>query len=125
MCYGVTWRTFKSIVDKKTNLTPKFFYIFLEMELSSSKIKKFLIFHEIEFSGPKLKKLYFLNKSFSYILENRTFLKKTSYISGRNFLSSKNKKNQLRKNFLYFGKWNFLTPRLKKFLYFSKCFLLT
>ena len=53
--------------------------IFLEMELSSPKIKKFIFSQK---------------KRFSYILGNRTFLpqaKKNSYISGRNFPSSRNK----------------------------------
>ena len=42
------------------------------------------------------------------------------YISGRNFPSSKNKKNPLIKSFLHFDKWNFLATSLKNFLYFRK-----
>ena len=74
------------------------------MELFSPKIKKVLIFSQ--------------KKLFLYFGTRVFFLKKTCYILGANFTSSKNKKNLLRKNFLYFGKWNFLAPKyLKAFLY--------
>ena len=39
----------------------------------------------------------------------------TLYISGRNFLTSKNKITRFEKIFLYFGKWNFKKP-----LYFRR-----
>ena len=55
------------------------------MELSSSRIKKFLIFQDLNFLAPRLKNfLYFQKWNFpvSY----------SSYISGGNFLSAKNKK---------------------------------
>ena len=85
------------------------------MELSSPKIKifhevtsklekikkkhseKFLIFQEMELSGPTFKKLIFSKQKICY--------------SGGNLQSPKNK------NFLYFGKQNFLAPILKKSLY--------
>ena len=54
--YAATWATFKS---KKKEATLKQFLIFLEMEISSSKIKKFLIFWEMELSNPKIKILIF------------------------------------------------------------------
>ena len=50
----------------------------------------------MELSGPKIKNvLIFSQKIISYISGAGTFLKKTSYISGRNFPSSKIKKNSL------------------------------
>ena len=53
------------------------------MELSSSKIKTFLILPEMKLSSSKIKKfLIFLEMGLSYI-------------SGKNFPSSKNKKNTL------------------------------
>ena len=103
------------------------------MELSNSNIKKFIIFSQ--------KKAFLIfretktPKQIPYISGNGAFLyfrkhkpKKSSYISGSNFLSSKDKKNPLLNNFLYFGKWNFLAPSLKssytvskkKLLYFRK-----
>ena len=77
----------------------KNFYIFSK--------KKNIFFGKWNFLALRLKKfLYFLKKSFSYI-------------SGRNFSSSKNKKQPPWKKFLHFGKWNFLALRLKAFLYFK------
>ena len=61
------------------------------MELSSSNIKKFIIFPEIELSSL----IFFL-----YFREKFSKFKKL-------------KKQTLKKNFLYFGKWNFLAPSLK------------
>ena len=49
--------------------------------------KIFLIFQETELSS-----FFFFFLSFSYISENKTFFKKTSYISRRKFPSLKNKK---------------------------------
>ena len=46
--------------------------------------------------------------------------KKDSYVCSGNFLSSKNVKNRLSKNFLYFGKWNLLPLRLKSYYIFLK-----
>ena len=53
----------------------------------------------------------FQETEFFYIPGNGNPLK-TFYISGSNFPSSE-------KNVLYFGKWNFLAPKINKlFLYF-------
>ena len=49
---------------------------------------------------------------------NRTF-KKTSYISGGNFPSSKNKKNTLKK-FLIFREMELSSLKLKKLLYLKR-----
>ena len=49
----------------------------------------------MEFSSPKIKKIFMLHK--------------------KNY-----EKNPLQESLLYFGKWNFLTPRLKIFFYFLK-----
>ena len=53
---------------------------------------------------------------FSYISRNRTFQaqkKKKKTGSKESYIFSKN-------IFIYFGKWNFVAPRLKKSLYFLK-----
>ena len=71
---------------------PKKFHMFLEMNLSSSKIKKCLIFPEMELSS-----LIFL------------------LISASNFLSPKNKKNTLKK-LLIFREMELSSPKLKKLL---------
>ena len=42
------------------------------------------------------------------------------YLAHFSAQAPKTKKNPPRKKFLIFGKWNFLTRRLKIFLYFSK-----
>ena len=65
--------------------------MFWEMERSGSKIKKVLIFSQ---------------KSFSYISGNGTSLK-TSYISGGNFPSSKNKKTKSEKISYFSGNGTF------------------
>ena len=57
------------------------FPLFREMELSSPRIKKLLIFQEGNFQARKIKKkknlkqflIFSPKKTFSYILENRTF----------------------------------------------------
>ena len=95
MNYRAPWVNFQPKLRKIKMFTPKKFLIFQEMKLSCSKIKTFLIFPEMEFLA-------------SYF----------SYISGLNFPSSKNKKSLSEKTLLYFGKWDFLTPSLKNFLYF-------
>ena len=64
---------------------------FDEMELSSSKIKKFLIFLEM-----KLCRLIF-------------------FLYFRKEVQACKIKKRLQKNFLYFGKWNFIALRLKNF----------
>ena len=75
------------------------------MELSSSNIKKFLILPEMELFSSKIKKcLIFLEINFSYISE-------------RNFQTSK---NSPRKNFLIFWKMEFSGSNIKKFLIFSQ-----
>ena len=91
-----------------------YFLIFQEPKLSSFNIKKFIIFSETEI----LKKFFILQETeLSYISGNRN-PKKNSDISGRNFPSSKSKKNPVLKSFLYFRKCNFLAPSLEKILYF-------
>ena len=100
------------------------------MELSKSFLvfsqkNTVLIFHKTE-----------TLKSFLYSLQRKHFLlfwkqksrkkffifqeTELSYSSGSNFQSLKSKKNPLLKNFSYFGKWNFLAPSLKNFLYFRR-----
>ena len=92
---------------KKKKSALKKSVIFQEMELSSSKIKKFLIFQEMEYSGNKtINFLYFFKRKFFFYFWKWNPLK-TSYISGRNFLRSKDEKNSLWKNVLCFGKLNF------------------
>ena len=70
-------------------------------------LKNFLIFPETE--TPK-----------KFLIFQETETLKTSHISGSNFPSSKNKKNPLWKNFLYFWKRNFLAMSLANFLYFRR-----
>ena len=105
------------------------------MELSSSNTKKFLTFSQ--------KKTFFIFRAMETPKKFLVFQEtKLSYISGNgnskkllifhiNFPSSKNKKNPkkrpgtnflrwknkhpLRKNILYFRKWNFLVPKNLKF----------
>ena len=89
------------------------------MELSSSSIKKsltfskkkaFLMFRETE-----------TPKKFLIFQETELFIfQETSHISENNFPISKNEKNLLCKNFLYFGKWDSPVPSLKSLLYFRK-----
>ena len=69
----------------------------------------------MDLSSPKIKKvLTSSQKRFSYILGNGTFLKKTSYISGRNFRVRKIKKSLLQKTSYIFSKKKML------FSYFGK-----
>ena len=76
--------------------------------------KNFLYFKKRNFQAPILKNvLCFWKWDFLALY--------FFYISGSNFLSSKNKKPVLN-NFLNFGKWNFLAPSLKNFLYFRREF---
>ena len=63
-------------------------------KLKEPTLKKFLIFREMELSGIKIKKFL--------ILSSLSPKKNFSYISGN-------------KNFIYFGKLNFRTLRIKKF----------
>ena len=77
--------------------------------------KKILIFQKMDFLALRLKKFsYFkiwnFKKSLIFLI--------TFYVSWRNFPCSKNKKYPLWKNFLYFGKRNFLGSNLKNFFYF-------
>ena len=123
------------------NSPRKKFLILLEMELSSSNIKKILIFSQKSFS------YIFSKESFSYISENGTLhfstqarkikeihLEKNSCISGNenpektSYIFLKRKlflcfgKREPRKNSLYFRKQNFSSlknekkPALKMFL---------
>ena len=63
--------------------------------------------------------LYFLKrKLFLYFGKQFLIFQETETLS--NSLSSKNKKNPPRENFLYFEKWNFLALILRNFLYFLK-----
>ena len=83
-------------------LKKSFFYLpgnrtFQEIKLPSSDIKKFLIFPEMEL--PSL-------ISFLYFRKELSKLEKIKIIT--------------LKFFLYFGKWNLLPPRLKRFLYFRR-----
>ena len=73
------------------------------MELSNPKIKKVLIF--------SLKKKAFL------MFWEMELSKKTSYISGKNFLSLQIKGPTLKK-FLVFHEMEISSPKLKKLLYF-------
>ena len=77
---------------KQKKSTPKKFLILQLIELSSSKIKKILIFWEMKVSSPRIKKVltFSLKKVFLYF-RKRNFFRKTSYISGSNFPSSKKK----------------------------------
>ena len=72
------------------------------------------------FLAPGLKSLIFSQKEAFPIFQEMELFKKTSYILGGIFPSSKNKKKPLRKNFLYFEKWNFLATRLETFSYFRR-----
>ena len=75
------------------------------MELSRPKIKKVLIFSQ--------KKLFLYFGKWS-------FFKKTSNISGGNFLSSENKKKPTLRKLSYFGKMELFSPNLKKVLFLFK-----
>ena len=121
------------------------FPIFQETEVSNPKTKKFLIFPETELSSLIFREMELScsNINFSYILSKESFSsisenenpEKIPYISGNGtflyfskflifqevtFRARKNKKHLLRKNFLYFRKWNFLALRLRNFLYFRE-----
>ena len=77
----------------------------------------------MDLSSPKIKKvLTSSQKRFSYILGNGTFLKKTSYISGRNFRVRKIKKSLLQKTSYIFSKKKCFSHILGKrsLLYFLK-----
>ena len=74
--------------------------------------------------------LYILKKSFFYLPGDRTFqeMKLPSLISFLYFRKELSKLEKikiitLKFFFLYFGKWNFLAPRLKRFLYFKREFV--
>ena len=111
----------------RKKITLKKFRIFQETEtqkkfLVFSQKKAVLIFRETETSKIFFKfqkmgdpKTFFIfqEKKFCYISGNGSS-KKTSYISGSNFLLSKTKKNPFLKSFLCFRKQNFLAPSLKK-----------
>ena len=73
------------------------------MELSSSMIKKVLLFSQTK---------YFL------IFREMESSKKTSYISGKNFPSWRNKKKPTLKKFLIFQEIELSSPKLEKLLYF-------
>ena len=92
------------------------------MELFSSKIKSSsYIFRKWNFLALILGSFQYFFLSFFYIFSKESF----SYISGIGngkklfvfqevfFLAQKVIQKNSLKNFLYFGKWNFLTPRLK------------
>ena len=111
----------KKIHSKKSSyiLLKKYFLIFCKIELSSPKIKYFLIFsqkkvslilREIELSSPKIKEFYILYNT----------LRQSQKLSLRKFLIILPEKNSLWKNFLYFRKWNFVTPNFGELLYLRK-----
>ena len=78
--------------------------MFREMELSGCNIKKFLIFSQ--------------KKAFLILWKSR---KNSLHFRKRNFLIFQ--ETETLKSFLYFmnfGKWYFLAPSLKNFLYFRK-----
>ena len=70
--------------------------------------KKLLIFWKMELFSPSSKKILKIHP------------KKIPYISGSNFPSLNSNKNPLLKRFLYFRKWNFLSPSFKYFLCFRR-----
>ena len=74
------------------------------MELSSRKIRKFLMFSQ--------KKVFLIFREIE-------LFKNSFYILVRNFLSSKNKKNSL-KRFLIFREMELFSPSLKNSYSFSK-----
>ena len=104
---------FRPKFEKQKNPARKKFFIFREMELSGSNIKKFLNFSYILGNGNP-------EKNFLYFRKRKP--EKASYISEMELLSPilKNKKTHPGKRSLYFRKWNFLTLRLNNFLYFLK-----
>ena len=84
-------------LEKIEKITPKIFFIFQEVELFSSKIKKFLIFQEMELSRSNM--FFFFqnwNFLFSYV----------SYISGRKYpgLKKEQQKKTALKKFLIFSR---------------------
>ena len=89
------------------------------MKLSNSNIKKFLtlIFSETEF--PKKKNSYFLGNGTLLYFGKQTPLKNFLYFRKPNFPSPKNKKKLYFKCLLYCGKWNCLAPNFTNFLYFK------
>ena len=92
--YRVYWCTFKPKLKKKKKSTLKNVSIFQKSELSSSKIKEFLTFQEIKISSCKIRK-------FLHFQKWNILASYFTYISGRNFPNSKNKKTALKK-FLIF-----------------------
>ena len=86
--YRALWHTFKPKLEKIKKIHPKNFL--------APKLKNFLYFRKSNFLAPRLKNvLYFWKWSFlaSY----------WSYISGRNFASSKNRKNRSEKMSHFWG----------------------
>ena len=105
---------FPSSKSKKTHSEFLFFLYF-------KKLKRFfLYFGKWNFPTLVLKSFfYFLKKNFSYILGNET-LWKISYISGGNFLSSKNKKEPTLKKYLKFREMELSSYMIRDFLIFQE-----
>ena len=87
----------------------------------------FLIFREIGLFSFNIKKFFTFSQKKSFLISRKMETSKKlfiyqetqlSHISGSNLLYYENKKKPTLKNFLYFGKWNFLNSSLKCFLYF-------
>ena len=84
----------------------------------SSRTKNKNNLHEEYFLYSRKFLTFYQEKAF-LIFQGTKTPKKSPYISGKNFPSSKNQKYPLLKSFLYFWKQNFLVSSLKHFLYIS------
>ena len=92
--YSATWLTLKPKLKKQKKSTLKNTLYVLE--------KIFPIFSEMELSRPEIKTFLILSNPNLKLFPEKNPFWKICYL------------------FLYFGKWNFLAPRLKIFLYFPK-----
>ena len=109
-----TWRTFRPQSSKRSH---KNILIFFPKKTHSEKISYiFLNFGKWNFLASRLKKsLCFLEKTFSYVSGNRTFLhflKKSFFLYFRKW-----------KFHMFFRKWNFQMFFQKKFFFREKNFL--
>ena len=83
-------------LEKIEKITPKILFIFQEVELFSSKIKKFLIFQEMELSRSNMF-FFFPELELSILLRFLYFRKEISGLEKRT-----TEKKPLSKSFLYF-----------------------
>ena len=97
-------------------------YFFLKKTCSKNlsyilwKKNVFLIIREMELFGPKIKNflIFFQKNCFLIFLEIVLSSREIKKFQEGTIWARKIKRYPLWRNFLYFGKWNFLAPSLKK-----------